>query len=95
MADTLSEAEEYVAKFAVDVTDTEERKGSASGRTPASRESTSSTMKSNLERLPLPSFDRNKKHYLIFKKELSNNGKLSRKLNIRAWAVWYLRVLYC
>ena len=51
IADTLAEAEEYITKFAAD---TEESKGSATGRTPAGRDPSSLTKKSNLERLLLP-----------------------------------------
>ena len=79
VADSLAEAEEYVTKFATGVTYIEERKGSASERSPGRKDPTSLTTKINLERLPLPSFDGMKKNYLRFKKEFSNHMTYSTK----------------
>ena len=75
LADTLAEAEEYIPKFAAAAV-TEESKGSAAGFTPAGRDPLSSTTKSNLERLPLPSFDGMKKNYLRFKREFTTHSLL-------------------
>ena len=76
IADTLADADEYTTMFA-GAPVTKESKGSATGHTPASRDPLSSTMKSNLERLPLPSFDGTKKNYLRFFKEFLNHIKNS------------------
>ena len=65
VADSLDEAEEYITKFAAGVSDTEESKNSVTGHTPPGRKL---MVKSNLERLCLPSFNGTKKNYLRFQK---------------------------